>query len=191
MEYILIFAALILVYLVMMYNSIVHAEMKVEESRSGIDVVLAKRYSILTNMQESVKGYVKHEKEVLQQITQIRRDMTLQQLGDVNEQMNQLKRQLFALAESYPDLKASDLFRQFQDAIVDCEEHLQAARRFYNSNVTLYNEKLLMFPTSLMALWMKKEKAEFFEAGTNEKVGELGEGKVIEATSIVLLMKGE
>ena len=169
MEYILIFAALILVYFVMMYNSIVHAEMKVEESRSGIDVVLAKRYSILTNMQESVKGYVKHEKEVLQQITQIRRDMTLQQLGDVNEQMNQLKRQLFALAESYPDLKASDLFRQFQDAIVDCEEHLQAARRFYNSNVTLYNEKLLMFPTSLMALWMKKEKAEFFEAGTNEK----------------------
>ena len=169
MEYILIFVALILVYLVMMYNSIVHAEMKVEESRSGIDVVLAKRYSILTNMQESVKGYVKHEREVLQQITQIRRDMTLQQLGDVNEQMNQLKRQLFALAESYPDLKASDLFRQFQDAIVDCEEHLQAARRFYNSNVTLYNEKLLMFPTSLMALGMKREKAEFFEAGLDEK----------------------
>jgi LemA protein len=169
MEYILIFVALILVYLVMMYNSIVHAEMKVEEARSGIDVVLAKRYSILTNMQESVKGYVKHEKEVLQQITQIRRDMTLQQLGDVNEQMNQLKRQLFALAESYPDLKASDLFRQFQDAIVDCEEHLQAARRFYNSNVTLYNEKLLMFPTGLMALWMKREKAEFFEAGLDEK----------------------
>ena len=110
MEYILIFVALILVYLVMMYNSIVHAEMKVEESRSGIDVVLAKRYAILTNMQESVKGYVKHEKEVLQQITQIRRDMTLQQLGDVNEQMNQLKRQLFALAESYPELKANENF---------------------------------------------------------------------------------
>ena len=64
MEYILIFVALILVYLVMMYNSIVHAEMKVGESRSGMDVALAKRYSILANMQESVKGYVKHEKEV-------------------------------------------------------------------------------------------------------------------------------
>ena len=169
MEFILILIAIILIYFVMLHNSIVHAEMKVEESRSGIDVALSKRYAILTNMQESVKGYVKHESEVLQQITQIRRDMTLQQLCDINEQMNCSKAQLIALAESYPDLKASDLFRQFQNALVDCEDHLQAARRFYNSNVTLYNEKLLMFPTSVMASWMKREKAEFFEAAMNEK----------------------
>lgn len=169
MQYIIILIALVLVYLVMMHNSIVYAAMKVEESKSGIDVALSKRYAILTNMQESVKGYVKHESEVLQQVTKIRKAMSLQQLSNANEQMNQLKSRLIALAESYPDLKASDLFRQFQDAIVDCEEHLQAARRFYNSNVTLYNEKLLMFPTSLMALWMKREKAEFFEAGLDEK----------------------
>ena len=169
MEYILILIALILVYLVIMHNSILHAQMKVEESRSGIDVALAKRYAILTNMQESVKGYAKHESEVLQQITKIRKDMTLHQLSDINEQMDQLKGRLIALAESYPDLKASDLFGQFQDSIVDCEDHLQAARRFYNSNVTLYNEKLLMFPTSVMASFMKKEKAEFFEAGLDER----------------------
>lgn len=169
MEFILILIVIILIYFVMLHNSIVHAEMKVEESRSGIDVALAKRYAILTNMQESVKGYVKHESEVLQQVTKIRKAMSLQQLSHANEQMNQLKSRLIALAESYPDLKASDLFRQFQDSIVDCEDHLQAARRFYNSNVTLYNEKLLMFPTSVMASWMKREKAEFFEAEMNEK----------------------
>jgi LemA protein len=169
MEFILIVIVLILVYLVMMHNGIVHAEMKVEEARSGIDVALAKRYAILTNMQESAKGYVKHESDVLLHIIEIRRTMSLQQLSEANEQMNQLKSRLIALAESYPDLKASDLFRKFQAAIVDCEEHLQAARRFYNSNVTLYNEKLLMFPTSVMASWMKKEKAEFFEADLDEK----------------------
>ncbi len=169
MQYIIILIALVLVYLVMMHNSIVYAAMKVEESKSGIDVALSKRYAILTNMQESVKGYVKHESEVLQQVTKIRKEMSLQQLSNANEQMNQLKSRLFALAESYPDLKASDLFRQFQDSIVDCEEHLQAARRFYNSNVTLYNKKLLMFPTSIIASWMKREKAEFFEAGLDEK----------------------
>ncbi len=169
MQYIIILIALVLVYLVMMHNSIVYAAMKVEESKSGIDVALSKRYAILTNMQESVKGYVKHESEVLQQVTKIRKEMSLQQLSNANEQMNQLKSRLIALAESYPDLKASDLFRQFQDSIVDCEDHLQAARRFYNSNVTLYNKKLLMFPTSIIASWMKKEKAEFFEAAMNEK----------------------
>ena len=169
MKYALILIALLLIYFVMMHNSIVHAEMKVEESKSGIDVALSKRYAILTNMQESVKGYVKHESEVLQQVTKIRKAMSLQELEDVNEQMNRLENRLIALAESYPELKASDLFRQFNDAIVDCEEHLQATRRFYNSNVTLYNEKLVMFPTSVMASFMKKEKAEFFSAGLDEK----------------------
>ena len=169
MRYALIFIALLLVYFVMMHNSIVHAEMKVEESKSGIDVALSKRYTILTNMQESVKGYVKHESEVFQQVIKIRKAMSLQELSVANEQMNQLKGRLIALAENYPDLKASDLFQQFNDAIVDCEEHLQAARRFYNSNVTHYNKMLLMFPTSLVASWMKKEKADFFEAGLDEK----------------------
>ena len=89
MEFILILIAIILIYFVMLHNSIVHAEMKVEESRSGIDVALAKRYAILTNMQESVKGYVKHESEVLQQVTKIRKAMSLQQLSHANEQMNQ------------------------------------------------------------------------------------------------------
>ena len=169
MEYILIFIGVVMVVLVMMHNSIIHAQLKVEESRSGIDVALSKRYAILANMQESVKGYVKHESGVLKQLTKIRKAMSLQELEDANEQMNRLENHLIALAESYPELKASDLFRQFNDAIVDCEEHLQAARRFYNSNVTLYNEKLVMFPTSVMASFMKKEKAEFFSAGLDEK----------------------
>ena len=152
-----------------MYNQIVHAQMKVEEARSGIDVALSKRYAVLTNMQESVKGYVKHEREVLEKMVQLRKGMSITEISELNHQMNQIEHRLIALAESYPDLKASELFSDFQDAVVDCEEHLQAARRFYNSNVTLYNEKLQMFPSNLVAGWMNKQTAEFFEAKAYEK----------------------
>ena len=152
-----------------MYNQIVHAQMKVEEARSGIDVALSKRYAVLTNMQESVKGYVKHEKEVFEKTVELRKGMSMNEISEFNHSLNQLEHQLIALAESYPDLKASELFCDFQDAVVDCEEHLQAARRFYNSNVTLYNEKLQMFPTSLIAGWMNRKTAEFFAAEDFEK----------------------
>lgn len=167
----LIFLLIVVVFLcgVIMYNSIVHAQLKVEEARSGIDVALSKRYAILTNMQESVKGYVKHEREVLSKLTEIRKTMTLQELNEANAQMNHVQSKLMAIAESYPELKASSLFSEFNAAIVDCEEHLQAARRFYNSNVTLYNEKLVMFPTSILANVMNKERADFFESTAEER----------------------
>lgn len=159
----------VLVYGVSLYNGIVYAQMKVQEARSGIDVALAKRYAVLSNMQESVKGYMRHEKDVLEKLTQIRSMMSLNELYQIQQQYQKAEQRLYVLAESYPELKASELFHDFNEAIVDCEEHLQAARRFYNSNVTLYNEKILTFPSSLFASLMHKEQAEFFAADSNEK----------------------
>lgn len=163
------FLVLGIIWVISVYNGIIHAEVKIEEAKSGIDVALSKRYAILTNMQESVKGYMKHEKEVFEQLTKIRSSMTLTELSDLHQQYYSFEQKLMILSENYPELKASALFLDFQNAIVDCEEHLQAARRFYNSNVTLYNEKILMFPGSLVASWMHKERADFFEAEVSEK----------------------
>ena len=158
-----------IVLVIGMYNQIIHAQVKVDEAKSGIDVALAKRYAVLCNMQESVKGYMRHESEALEKIVNLRKGMNVNEMNELNRQLNAAEHQLFALAESYPDLKASELFRDFHEAIVDCEEHLQAARRFYNSNVAILNDKIQQFPMNLMAGWMKKEKAEFFEARAAEK----------------------
>ncbi len=159
----------VVVFIISMYNQIVHLEVKLEESKSGIDVALAKRYAVLTNMQESVKGYVKHESEVLEQVVQLRKGMSIHEMNQANGELNELHNRLIALVESYPDLKASDLFLDFQAAIVDCEEHLQAARRFYNSNAALFNEKILTFPGSLFAQAMKKSKQDYFASETSER----------------------
>ncbi len=157
------------VFVISMYNQIVHLEVKVEEAKSGIDVALAKRYAVLTNMQESVKGYIRHESEVLQQVVQLRKGMSIQEMNQAYDDLNQIHNRLIALIESYPEIKASDLFLDFQDAIVDCEEHLQASRRFYNANVTLYNEKIMMFPGSLFAQAMNKNRQEYFAADASER----------------------
>ena len=157
------------VFAAMLYNQIVHAKIKVEEAKSGIDVALAKRYSVLNNMQESVKEYMKHESSVLEKLTEIRKSMSVSELAQVKKSQDSCASQILFLAESYPELKASELFHDFNEALVDCEEHVQAARRFYNSNVTLYNQKLQMFPSSLMAQAMKAEKADFFEAEAFER----------------------
>lgn len=157
------------VFVISMYNQIVHLEIKVEESKSGIDVALAKRYAVLTNMQESVKGYIRHESEVLERVVQLRSGMSIQEMNQAYDELNAMHNRLIALIESYPELKASDLFLDFQAAIVDCEEHLQAARRFYNSNAALFNEKILTFPGSLFAQAMNKNKQDYFAAEASER----------------------
>lgn len=161
--------ALVAVIIVMYYNSLQKAKVKVEEAKSGIDVALSKRYNVLINLIETVKGYAKHEKEVLTKITEIRASMNINELSDVNDEYNKVQKQLLLVAESYPELKASESFLHLQTSIFDCEEHLQAARRFYNSNVSHLNTLILSFPTNLFANAMDIQKADFFEADDSEK----------------------
>lgn len=146
------------------YNGIKRLEIKVKEGLSGIDVALTKRYDVLTKLLEVVKGYQKHEKEILSEVIRLRSGMTMQERNAANQQMDTAFGRINMLAESYPELKSSNNFMQLQNAIVDTEEHLQAARRLYNANVTAYNEKIVTFPNSIVAGSMGASAKEFFEA---------------------------
>lgn len=156
--------AVLLLWWIGTYNGIKRLEIKVNEGLSGIDVALTKRYDVLTKLLEVVKGYQKHEKEILSEVIRLRSGMTMQERNAANQQMDTAFGRINMLAESYPELKSSNNFMQLQNAIVDTEEHLQAARRLYNANVTAYNEKIVTFPNSIVAGSMGASAKEFFEA---------------------------
>ncbi len=151
-----------------MYNSLVRGRNHVRESWSGIDTELKRRYDLIPNLVETVKGYARHEREVLEQVVEARNRAVAStgspasQAKDENVLVGGLKR-LFALAEGYPDLKASQNFLALQGQLVETEDRIQAARRFYNANVRDYNNRCQMFPTSVLAGMFQFEPAEFFE----------------------------
>ena len=151
-----------------MYNSLVSGRNHVRESWSGIDTELKRRYDLIPNLVEIVKGYARHEREVLERVVQARTTAVASsgspeaQAKDENQLVGALK-QLFAVAEAYPDLKASQNFLALQQQLAETEDRIQASRRFYNANVRDYNNRCQMFPTSLLAGMFKFEPAEFFE----------------------------
>lgn len=165
-----VFVPLIIVVLVVvgMYNSLVRGRNHVRESWAGIDTELKRRYDLVPNLVETVKGYARHEREVLERVIEARTRAVAStgspeaQAQDENMLVGALKR-LFALAEGYPDLKASENFLQLQRQLTETENRIQAARRFYNANVRDYNNRCEMFPTNMMASMFSFERAEFFE----------------------------
>lgn len=158
------FVVLIIIWYIGVSNSIKVAALKVDESESGIDVALTKRYDVLTKMLDAVKGYQKHEQSVLSELVKLRTGMSMTEKKAANAAMDKVSRDINVLAEGYPQLKANTNFVELQKAIVDVEEHLQAARRLYNSNVNAYNTKLVVFPSSIIAKNMGVVKRELFEA---------------------------
>ncbi len=137
---------------------------KIDEASSGIDIALTKRYDVLTKLMDVVKAYSKHEKETLFEIIKLRKDMTINEKKEVNEKMDYNFEQIKILAENYPELRSSENYKQLQEAIVDVEEHLQAARRMYNSNVSILNQDIVTFPNNIVAGMKGITKREFFEA---------------------------
>lgn len=156
------------IVLIGMYNSLVRGRNHVKESWAGIDTELKRRYDLIPNLIETVKGYAAHEREVLERVIQARTQAVAStgspadQARDENILIGALKN-LFALAEGYPDLKASENFLHLQRELVETENRLQAARRFYNANVRDYNDRCQMFPTNMMASMFGFKAAEFFE----------------------------
>lgn len=150
-------------------NKLNRAVVKIDESLSGIDVALTKRYDVLTKMMDVVKAYAKHEKETLFEVINLRKDMTIQEKNEANKAMDENMKKINVVAESYPELKSSENYKTLQQSIADVEEHLQAARRLYNSNVSLYNQLLVTFPTSSIAKNKGMTKKDFFEAETIKK----------------------
>lgn len=150
-------------------NSLKKLSLKVDEALSGIDVALSKRYNVLSKMVETVKGYTKHEKEVLFKTIEMRSNMNLSELKNAKNEMDENINQINMIIEKYPDLKANENFLALQKAIIDAEEHLQAARRLYNSNTSLYNEKVITFPSLIVAKIHHFKQNEYFEIEEKEK----------------------
>lgn len=168
-----IIIALLVVWVVLAYNGLVVARNRVREAYSHIDVQLKRRASLIPNLVETVKGYAKHEKEVLEEVTKARSQLvgasTKSQQAKANDQLSSALKSLFAVAESYPNLKASDNFRQLQEELSDTETKVAASRQFYNTNVLDYNNSLQTFPGSLIASMFNFIPEEFFKAFEEEK----------------------
>lgn len=150
-------------------NKLNRAVVKIDEAMSGIDVALTKRYDVLTKMIDVVKAYTKHEKETLFEIVKLRDNMSIKEKNEVNHKMNENFKKINIIAENYPELKSNENYKTLQQSITDVEEHLQAARRLYNSNVSLYNQLLVTFPISVIANNKQMTKKEFFEAEESKK----------------------
>lgn len=164
---------LIILWYVSTMNHLRRLEVKVEESLSGIDVALTKRYDVLTKSLETTKGYAKHETETLQKIVNLRKtsisDLSLSEKSEIGKGLEKIASGINVIVENYPELKADKLFSNLQTLIADTEEHLQAARRFYNSNVSLINQAIVSWPTSMVARNKGITKKEFFEAEEAKK----------------------
>lgn len=161
---------LIVLWAVLTYNGLISRRNKVDEGWSGIDVQLKRRHDLIPNLVETVKGYASHEREVLENVVRARSGAeSARSAGDVNatqDAENMLTgtlRQLFALGEAYPDLKANDNFRELQLQLADTEDKIQAARRIYNSNVNAYNTKIQQVPANIIASMASFAPREFFE----------------------------
>ena len=143
-------------------NGFTKKEIKIQEAMSGIEVALTQRYDLLTKLLDVSRGYMDHEAELFANVVSIRRGMNLTELDRAQRQMGELAGQLFAVAENYPQLRSSEVFVELQQGISDSEEHLQAARRLYNANVSAYNTAIAVFPASLLA--GNRTPREFFDA---------------------------
>lgn len=173
MEILIGIIAVLIVIIIIWYittsNAFNRAIVKIDEADSGIDVALTKRYDVLTKMIAVCKGYAKHEKETIVDTIKYRKGMTMEERVEANNKMNDTLGRINVLAEAYPDLKASENFKSLQTSIADVEEHLQAARRLYNANISSYNQKVVSFPASIVAGMKGLSKKEFFEVEEAKK----------------------
>jgi LemA protein len=161
----------IVIIAIFLYNSLIRSRNRVDEAWSDIDVQLKRRYDLIPNLVETVKGYAAHESGVFEKVTAARTQaMNASSLNEKLKDENMLSgalKSLFAVAEAYPDLKANQNFMQLQSDLTDTEDKIQAARRFYNGTVRDFNTKIQVFPTSLFASMLNFKTREFF--GIDEK----------------------
>ncbi|MCL5006595.1 MAG: LemA family protein [Patescibacteria group bacterium] len=167
MIYLLIIVALILLWLVYGYNRLVTLRYRADEAMSDVDVQLKRRYDLIPNLVETVKGYVQHERSVLEDVTEARAAVSqggspLERDRAENALSGTLKT-LFAVAENYPNLKANENFLKLQDELTDTEDKIQASRRFYNSTARDLNTRIKVFPTNIIAGIFGVKAIKFFE----------------------------
>jgi LemA protein len=172
---VIIVVVLLLLFVALAYNSLVRGRNRVDNSWSQIDVQLKRRYDLIPNLVETVKGYAAHEKGTFEAVTSARANaLNAQEGGDVAQQAqaeNQLSgalKSLFAVAEAYPDLKANQNFLQLQEELTSTEDRISYARQFYNDSVLGYNNSIQSFPKNILAGMFNFDKREFFETAPEE-----------------------
>ena len=154
---------IVLLFLLITYNSLISKRNKVNQAKSSIDVYLNQRFDLIPNLVECVKGYMNYEKELLEEITKLRAEYnnskSLSEASNLNNKCNSV----LAIAENYPDLKANQNFLNLQKSLEKIESQLQAARRLYNSEVTLYNTAINSVPTNIIAGMFNFKEMELFQ----------------------------
>lgn len=165
--------ALIVVYALTLYNSFVKLNNKVKEAFSTMDVYLKKRWDLIPNIVETVKGYAEHEKNTLKEVVELRNSaydkMSDEEKIKTNEKLSSGISEIMALAEAYPDLKANENFKDLSNQLTKVEDEIANSRKYYNGVVRIYNNKVEMFPSNVFAgLFGYKSKA-MFEVSSNER----------------------
>jgi len=165
--------AVFVIWLITIYNGLIKFRNRTDEAWSDIDVQLKRRYDLIPNLVNAVKGYAKHERELFENVTKARTAaMGAQDPGEKAKAENMLSgtlKSLFAVAENYPDLKANENFLELQRELSDTENKIQAARRFYNGNVRDFNTKIQIFPNNMIAGFLNFKEYDFFELDEEEK----------------------
>jgi LemA protein len=169
---VLIVLAVLAGILILIYNGLVRAKVRVDEAWSDISVQLKRRYDLIPNLVNTVKGYAAHEKTVFEDVTEARANAlsatTVNEAAQADNQFQAALKSLFAVAEAYPDLKANQSFQQLQAELVDTEDKIQAARRFYNGAARDLNTKIQTFPTNIFAGMLGFKPRDFFEVDAGE-----------------------
>ena len=168
----LIIILVIIVFIIATYNGLVTARQKVRNAWSQIDVQLQRRFDLIPNFVETVKGYMTHEKETFEKIATIRTSWanadTVDEKAELNNQLSGALKTIMAVSENYPELKANQNFLDLQEELRNTENKISFSRQFYNDSVTMYNTKLEVFPSNLIAGWFKFTAEPLFAAESDE-----------------------
>jgi len=166
-------AIILIIYILVMYNTLIKLNNIVKEAFSTMDVYLKKRWDLIPNLVEIVKEYAKHEKDVLNQIATLRTDnyqnMSIDKKLNINEQLTQGITKIIAISENYPDLKANQNFLELSRNLTKIEDEIANSRKYYNGSVRIFNTKIQVFPNNIIAKLFNFKEANMFEANSDEK----------------------
>lgn len=170
---ILIIVILLVLYIIGIYNKLVSLKLRVENAWAQIDTQLKRRFDLIPNLVETVKGYAKHEEETLEKVIAARNKITegssVNEVANASNEVSNCLKSIFALAEAYPDLKANENFNSLQVELTGTEDKIAFARQFYNDTVQKYNEAIAVFPNSIIANMFKFNEKDFFEVANQEE----------------------
>lgn len=165
--------ALLVIYVLVTYNGFVKVKNQVEEAFSTMDVYLKKRWDLIPNIVETVKGYAKHEKSTLSEVVKLRNgaydDMSNDEKIKANQQLSKGITKIMALAEQYPDLKANENFKDLSTQLTKIEDEIANSRKYYNATVREFNNKVQMFPSNIIAMLFGYKARVMFEANDEER----------------------